>query len=879
LGISKEERSILRLFAKKIDPNDAGAHNNLACVYYNKGLIKEAVAELKKALEIEPNFTTAKNNIDYIYKTTGYYDENIKKLKKRIREDPADLVARLELARSFKSTGDYYEAVDHYGKYLRYNPIDIDALLELGISCKAIGLYEPAIESFKKVLRLRADMAPGHMYLGEVYYNLGLFSQAITELNKAIKLDPDDAESYYRLSFAYGEEGKFDEAKRAAKKATQLNPKYAKTEPNLGLGIYPQKGYEDFILVSKSKIKEKPFFGHYAMGLTYKNKGMFGEALRELRKAEELNPENLLVKEQIGEVLLFLGRNEDAISAYLESLAEDPDSPRLANNIGIACHRLGRLDEAISWYKRAISKDKNYAISWNNLGVVSYHSGNPDRAFKCFEKSYRLNPEYFDSYLNLGLVYMNRGSYNKAEKLFKKVIQKKEECSLPYNYLGSVYLNTDRIEEAIHCFQQAIFRDEGFAEACYNLGFAFSRIGKYDKALEATKKAMELNPFYTSNRFKLGLDIYSEQLNILISRELTEEMGIGEVEGEETEAEEIFEKLFVAPEEKPGVFDVVKEVKKAESLYKENRLDEALEILNEIRRHEPDNAKALLLSGKIYKSKGLLGEARDVLLDLVPDNEEALRILASVYIENGELRHANELAKTLREKNKDAPFSYYVSAWYYNRKKEYEKAIKMLKSCPHWKDNPRILCEIASLCFSSGKLDESLAYLLRSISVSPSALAYLLLAKVEIKQKRINEVEENLLKAIGTEPNNKDALKLLVRTRLELKDYEGTIEAAENAKRVIKADSDIALWMSKAYYMKGKIKDAIESASQAISFNEENIPAYRTLASLYFKLGKYRKAENLWESIIDKSKDSKVVNQAREALSSLLRLRKITGEI
>jgi len=71
LGISRQEKSILKIFANKINPNDPGAHNNLACVYYNKGLIKEAVEELKKALKIEPHFTMANNNIDYIYRTTG----------------------------------------------------------------------------------------------------------------------------------------------------------------------------------------------------------------------------------------------------------------------------------------------------------------------------------------------------------------------------------------------------------------------------------------------------------------------------------------------------------------------------------------------------------------------------------------------------------------------------------------------------------------------------------------------------------------------------------------------------------------------------------------------------------------------------------------
>jgi len=39
--ISQEELKILKNFASRIPPDDAGAHNNLAIVYYNKGLYDE----------------------------------------------------------------------------------------------------------------------------------------------------------------------------------------------------------------------------------------------------------------------------------------------------------------------------------------------------------------------------------------------------------------------------------------------------------------------------------------------------------------------------------------------------------------------------------------------------------------------------------------------------------------------------------------------------------------------------------------------------------------------------------------------------------------------------------------------------------------------
>ncbi len=879
MPISEQEKKLLKLFSKKIEPTDSGSHNNLAVVYYNKGLVKDAVEELKKALEIDPHFTLAKNNLDYIYRSTGYYDEQIEKLERKIAENPDDYDSRLELARSYKSIGNYYEAINQYSKYLRQKPSDTQALLELGIACKASGFYEPSVEQLKKVIRLDKDNASAHKYLGEVYYNLGMFSSAIEELKTAIRLNPEDAESYYLLSFTYGEEGKFDEATKAAKKAINLNPRFGKTEANLSLGLYKRKGYEDFLTVSKDKIGENPSFGYYAMGLAYKNKGLFKEALAELEKAIKADPGNSLVREQIGEVYLFTGKNEEAIKAYLEALKQDPDLPKLANNIGIAYHRLGKLEEAVSWYKRAISKELNYAVSWNNLGVAYYHSGAPKEAFNCLKRAKEINPEYVDPYLNIGLVYMTRGNYETAEKFFKRVIEMKGENPLPFNYLGSVYLNLERFEDAIYFFRMAVERDDSFAEALYNLGFALSRIGKYDEALEATKKAMEIDPYYSSNRFKLGVDIYSERLGILVARELTKDMEVGRVAGEET-AEDFFGDLFEAPGEKiKPKPDIKKEIQRATALVKENKLNTAMELLTEARNVEPRNEELLLLLGKIYEKKELLGEAKDVLQGLVPENLEASKLLIKVYQKNGEWERALNLSKELNKRYPEESFAYIASAQYLKRKKQYEKAIELLKKFPDWEKETGILLELASINFKLGKKRVALSLIEKSLSVTPSPEGYYQLSNQRISEGDLKGGIEALLKAKKLAPRDKRVLKALVKAYLLSKNYDGVLSSVKEAKEVIKADSNLALWEAKALYNKNEIEGAIKSLKQAIGFESKNFEASHMLASLYFRQGRYKEAENLWNNIADEAKDERVLHKAREAIESLLRLKNITGEM
>jgi tetratricopeptide (TPR) repeat protein len=78
--ISPEEQKVLSSFAERISQADPGAHNNLAIVYYNKGLYREAIEELEKALELNPNFVLARNNLEIILRKTGKLEEKVEQL-------------------------------------------------------------------------------------------------------------------------------------------------------------------------------------------------------------------------------------------------------------------------------------------------------------------------------------------------------------------------------------------------------------------------------------------------------------------------------------------------------------------------------------------------------------------------------------------------------------------------------------------------------------------------------------------------------------------------------------------------------------------------------------------------------------------------------
>jgi tetratricopeptide (TPR) repeat protein len=213
--LSERDLAVLRSFARRIDPSDAGAHNNLGVLYYQKGLIEEAIAEFIRALELDSRMQVAQANLDIAYRESGHYDRRITALLERVKQQPDDHDARWELGRAFAALGRHPEAVVQFEALLSWHRHDVPAMLQLGLAEKARGNLDAASEWLSLACREDPASAVAHFYAGEVLYNRGLNEPALAALRTAIERSPEYAEAHYLLAFVYGDMGQHEAARDA----------------------------------------------------------------------------------------------------------------------------------------------------------------------------------------------------------------------------------------------------------------------------------------------------------------------------------------------------------------------------------------------------------------------------------------------------------------------------------------------------------------------------------------------------------------------------------------------------------------------------------------------------------------------------------------
>lgn len=98
--------------------------------------------------------------------------------------------------------------------------------------------------------------------------------------------------------------------------------------------------------------------------------------IKALQETLQKDPKNLQALEELGNLYFDTGKPREAIEAYSQYLAIQPEDPNVRTDMGIMFRALGDSDRAIAEFKRAAQSDPKHLNSRFNIGVVLLHDKN-----------------------------------------------------------------------------------------------------------------------------------------------------------------------------------------------------------------------------------------------------------------------------------------------------------------------------------------------------------------------------------------------------------------------------------------------------------------------------------------------------------------------
>jgi pentatricopeptide repeat protein len=217
---------------------------------------------------------------------------------------------------------------------------------------------EMSIGYFEEAIRKDPTFAPAYMGLAFAYEDLGsvfvgappeeVRPKAISAARKALELDPDLADAHVLLGDMHQIQWQWGEAEHEYNTALQLNPNNSAAHNALANWLTCQ-GRTDEALNSYRRARELDPLGTIGVGAGWIlfHAKRYDEAIRELRSAVAVHPDNATAHWFLGFVLIANGQADQAIPVLEKALALSNRSPAVLGVLIRAYAHAGRRSEAL----------------------------------------------------------------------------------------------------------------------------------------------------------------------------------------------------------------------------------------------------------------------------------------------------------------------------------------------------------------------------------------------------------------------------------------------------------------------------------------------------------------------------------------------------
>ena len=217
------------------------------------------------------------------------------------------------------------------------------------------------------------------------------------------------------------------------------------------------------------------------------------------------NPNSWMAHNNLSDILMQQGKNEEAIWHLEQALRLKPDDAGWHYNLGNALKQAGKIEEAIARYEQALRIKPDYAEAHCNLGVALAQAGRLWEAIGHYEQALRIQPDSVEAHNNLGMAFAKLGKTQEAMEHYEQGLRIKPDYALAHNNLGVALAQAGRLREAIAHYEQALRIKPDYAEAHCNLGVALKQVGKIEEAIAHYEQALRINPRFAEAHYDLGI--------------------------------------------------------------------------------------------------------------------------------------------------------------------------------------------------------------------------------------------------------------------------------------------------------------------------------------------------------------------------------------
>ena len=231
-----------------------------------------------------------------------------------------------------------------------------------------------------------------------------------------------------------------------------------------------------------------------------------------LKKAIDKDPKNYQAWFDFGFVLNRLGRVEDSIHAYRQSVAAKPEVFETNLNLGLMLVRFNspeaeRFLRAATGLKPTDHVEEGQARAWLALAHL-LENAKPEDALQAYRKASELTPKDPEPHLSAGLLHERQKEFSDAEAEYKQVLTLDAHSTEAAIGLTNIYMKSARLSDAEPLLRRLATQRPDDAGIHLQLGRVLAAQSKKDDAITEIQTALKLAPADSEAQRELA-DLYT----------------------------------------------------------------------------------------------------------------------------------------------------------------------------------------------------------------------------------------------------------------------------------------------------------------------------------------------------------------------------------
>jgi tetratricopeptide (TPR) repeat protein len=258
----------------------------------------------------------------------------------------------------------------------------------LNFAVPAERISQLRVNDLQSFASLTAETTKNKRSSAERSYSLGLaqlsrddYARALPYFEKAVETDPNYAEAWYQAGYCYGVLGRHVDALRASRQAAKLRPEWTAVYVNIGASSYALGQYKDAVDAYRTAIRlddANPDI-QYSLGLTFNKMNRSDEEILAYRRALAIRPDHVNSIEKLGVALFKKGRYNEAAVFFDQLKMYKPDA-KTFNYLGESLIEINKNEEAIEALNNALGYNPDLEKARYNIGRAYIKIGNMDMA-------------------------------------------------------------------------------------------------------------------------------------------------------------------------------------------------------------------------------------------------------------------------------------------------------------------------------------------------------------------------------------------------------------------------------------------------------------------------------------------------------------------